>query len=100
MSSVLKSSSLELKDRKVSDPKVMLKPEFAKKKSLRLNFVKVGIGHHPAQTPMSAPIYLKSESEDRIRGTNQKQSFPSCLIHSLIQFSSWKKSNKNIVVWI
>ena len=49
-----KSSSLELKDRKVSDPKVMLKPEFAEKKSLRLKFVKFGIGHPPAQTPMSA----------------------------------------------
>ena len=50
---MFKSSSLELKDRKVSDPKVMLKSEFAKKKSLRLKFVKVGIGHPPAQTPMS-----------------------------------------------
>ena len=53
---IFKSSSLELKDLKVSDPKVRLKSEFAKKKSLRLRFVKVGIGHPPAQTPMSGPI--------------------------------------------
>ena len=31
----------------------MLKPEFAKKKYLRLKFIKVGIGNPPAQTPMS-----------------------------------------------
>ena len=31
----------------------MLKSEFAKKKSLRLKLIKVGIGHPPAQTPMS-----------------------------------------------
>ena len=54
---IFKSSSLELKDWKVSDPKVMLRPEFAKKKSLRLKFVKVGIGHPPAQTPMSGWDY-------------------------------------------
>ena len=52
---IFKSSSLELK---VSDPKVMLKSEFAKKKSLRLKFVKLGIGHPPAQTPMSAQTTL------------------------------------------
>ena len=31
----------------------MLKSEFAKKKSLSLKLEKVGIGHPPAQTPMS-----------------------------------------------
>ena len=36
----------------------MLKPEFAEKKSLRLKFIKVGIGHPPAQTPMSAHMVL------------------------------------------
>ena len=51
---------LELKDQKVSDPKVMLKPEFAKKESLRLKFVKIGIGHPPAQTPMSGNIRKKN----------------------------------------
>ena len=52
---IFKSSSLELTDRKVSDPKVMLKPKFAKKDSLRSKFVKVGIGHPPAQMPMPMP---------------------------------------------
>ena len=55
---MFKSSFLELKDRKVSNPKVMLKPEFAIKKSLRLKFVKVGIEHPSAQTPMSDPIWI------------------------------------------
>ena len=50
---ILKSPSLELKSRKFSDLKVMLKSEFAKKKSLSLKLEKVGIGHPPAQTPMS-----------------------------------------------
>ena len=51
---------LELKDPKVSDPKVVLKPKFAKKKSLRLRFVKVGIGHPPAQMPMSGARIKKT----------------------------------------
>ena len=55
---IFKSSSPELKDRKVSDPKVMLKPILAKKKSLGLKLIKVGIGHPPAQTPMSAVEFL------------------------------------------
>ena len=37
----------------------MLKSEFAKKKSLSLKLKKVGIGHPPAQTPMSAPSMKK-----------------------------------------
>ena len=60
---IFKSASLELKDRKVSDPKVMLKLEFAKKKSLRLKPIKFGIGHPPVQTPMLdeniTNLYLK-----------------------------------------
>ena len=68
---IFQSSSLELKDRKVSDPKVMLKPEFVKKKSLRLKFVNVGIGHPPVQMPMSGypfsqwlPMKLASKVDD------------------------------------
>ena len=45
---------LKLKDRKVSDPKVMLKLELLKKKSISLKFLNVGIGRVPAQTPILA----------------------------------------------
>ena len=51
----------------------MLKPEFAKKKSLRLKFVKVGIGHPPAQTPMSMQLSVQQKFtilEDSLKNEN------------------------------